>query len=263
MQPMRANGLTVNTRDVGPRDAPVLVLAHALGTDLRLWDRVLPALAVNRRVICYDLRGHGLTEVPPPPYAAADLIDDLVALIDAFGLDRVALGGLSVGGFIALGAAARLGARVTALAACDTGARIGDAETWRQRIDTVAEHGIAALADGTMARWFPEGFRRDRPGETALWRAMVTGTARDGFTGICHALRDGDLTGPAGSIAVPTLVITGSEDGSTPPTLGRATAALIPGAQYHEIAGAGHLPVIDKPGAFLGALLPFLEAQGA
>ena len=263
MHPMRANGLVFNTRDVGPRDAPVLVLSHALGTDLRLWDRVLPALAANRRVICYDLRGHGLSEVAPPPYAAADLIDDLVGLIDGFGLDRVALAGLSVGGFIALGATARLGARVTALAACDTGARIGDVETWQQRIDTVAGHGIAPLADATMARWFPESFRHDRPDETALWRAMVTGTPRDGYTGICHALRDGDLTGAAATVAVPTLVMTGSEDGSTPPTLGRATAALIPGAHYHEIAGAGHLPVIDKPGAFLGALLPFLEAHGA
>jgi len=267
MRAIAVNGITLHVRDTGPTAladtaAPPLVLSNSLGTDHRLWDRVLPGLAATRRVITYDMRGHGWSSAPAGDYTPDDIIDDLVGLVDALGLERVSLAGLSVGGFVSMGAAAALGDRVTALAACDTGAKIGTAELWDMRIREIRAKGVEAIADHIQERWFPVSFRESHRGEVLLWRHLLTRTPTDGYLGVCAALRDGDISDRLAKITAPSIVITGSQDGSTPPDLGRKTAELIPGATYHQIPGAGHLPAIDTPGAFLAALSTFLEQHG-
>lgn len=246
--------LACRTREVvlhyaldGPEDAPVIVLANSLGTDLRIWDRLVAQLAGRFRFLRYDKRGHGLSEATPAPYLMDDHIGDLIALLDALGIGAAIVGGVSVGGMIAQGLAARQPKRVRGLVLCDTAHRLGTEEMWDQRIRAVQEGGIEALADAILERWFTGAFRRDRADELAVWRQMLVRTPIDGYIGTCAAIRDTDLGPEIAKISVPTLAVCGAEDGATPPDVVREMAALIPKARFNLIEGAAHLPSIEAP----------------
>lgn len=246
--------LACRTREVvlryaldGPEDAPVMVLANSLGTDLRIWDRVVARLAGRFRFLRYDKRGHGLSEATPAPYLMDDHIGDLIGLLDALGIGAAIIGGVSVGGMIAQGLAARQPKRVRGLVLCDTAHRIGTEEMWDQRIRAIQEGGIEALSDAILERWFTKAFRRDRADELAIWRHMLVRTPIDGYIGTCAAIRDTDLGPEIGKINVPTLAVCGVEDGATPPDVVRETAARIPKARFNLIEGAAHLPSIEAP----------------
>jgi 3-oxoadipate enol-lactonase len=143
----------------GAKEKPALLFANSLGSDLRIWDGVAANLLQHFRVVRYDLRGHGLTEAPAPPYAADDLARDIVGLLDSLKIEDAVVCGVSVGGLIAQALALRYTERVRALVLCDTGARIGTAEAWQQRIDKVRADGVSSLVQMTMERWFSAGFR--------------------------------------------------------------------------------------------------------
>ncbi len=258
--------LACRTREVvlhyaleGPEDAPVMVLANSLGTDLRVWDRVVAQLAGRFRFLRYDKRGHGLSEATPAPYLMDDHIGDLIGLLDALGIGAAIVGGVSVGGMIAQGLAARQPKRVRGLVLCDTAHRIGTEEMWDQRIRSVQEGGIEALADAILERWFTRAFRRDRADELAIWRHMLVRTPIDGYTGTCAAIRDTDLGPEIAKISVPTLAVCGVEDGATPPDVVREMAALIPKARFNLIEGAAHLPSIEAPEALAKMIADFVE----
>lgn len=243
----RANGIVLHHRVLGRSEGPVLVFCNSLGSDFRIWQEVAPFLLDRFRVVVYDKRGHGLSDAPPAPYSIDDHADDLLALLDSLGIRSAALVGLSVGGMIAQRIAVREPARVSALVLCCTAAKIGTVQSWAERIATVEKHGIAAIAEGVLERWFTPAFREGRADECAGWRNMLVRTPRDGYAGTCAAIRDADLTPDAGLIAVPTLCVAGDQDGSTPPDLVRGTAELIPGATFHVINGAGHIPCVERP----------------
>ena len=259
MRPMRFQTLTLNVVDEGPRTGPTVVFANSLGTDFRIWDGVVDRLPDGWRRIRYDKRGHGLSDCPPPPYTIGDHVGDLLSILDGLAVDRAVVVGLSVGGLIALGLAGSAPDRVRGLVLADTAAKIGSSELWDQRIAAIQVGGIAAVADGVLERWFPPPFWTQRPADLALWRNMLTRSPADGYIGTAAAIRDADFTVEARAIAVPTVCIVGSEDGSTPPDVVRATADLIPGARFHVIDGSGHVPCIDQPDRFAGILVPFLE----
>lgn len=246
--------LACRTRDVvlhykieGPEDAPVMVLANSLGTDMRVWDAVVARLGGRFRFLRYDKRGHGLSETTPAPYWMDDHIGDLIGLLDALDIDQAIVCGVSVGGMIAQGLAARQPERVRGLILCDTAHRIGPEELWDQRIRAIQEGGIESLADAILERWFTADFRKHRADELALWRHMLVRTPVDGYTGTCAAIRDADLGSETAQIRVPTLVVCGVDDGATPPDLVREMAALIPKARFNLIEGAAHLPSVETP----------------
>ncbi len=246
--------LACRTREVvlhyafdGPEDAPVMVLANSLGSDLRIWDRLVARLAGRFRFLRYDKRGHGLSEATPAPYLMDDHIGDLIGLLDALGIKEAIVGGVSVGGMIAQGLALRQPKRVRGLILCDTAHRIGDEALWDQRIRAIQEGGIEALADAILERWFTAAFRKDRKDELAVWRHMLVRTPIDGYIGTCAAIRDTDLGPEIARINVPTLVVCGAEDGATPPEVVRKMAALIPKARFNLIERAAHLPSIEAP----------------
>ncbi|MEO7221682.1 MAG: 3-oxoadipate enol-lactonase [Devosia sp.] len=255
-------GVTIAYCVTGPTAASVIAFANSLGTDLRIWDDVVPVLSPNYRVLTYDMRGHGLSDVPTGPYAIDDHVGDLMGLADHLGIDDVALAGVSVGGVVVQAAASRHAARVRALVLCDTAARIGIDALWNDRIATVTEHGTAAIADSIMERWFSPAFRRDRPAECAGWRNLLVAASRDGYAATCATLRDTDLTAEVASISAPTLVVVGEHDLSTPPDLVRSTAALIAGARFEIIRGAGHIPSIEQPEKLAALIADFLKDVG-
>jgi 3-oxoadipate enol-lactonase len=242
-----------------PKGAPVVFL-HALGTDLHLWEAVLPLLPAGLRLIRVDLRGHGRSPCPAGDYYMGDLVADVAAVLDRLKARDAVVVGVSMGGMIAQGLAAERLDLVRALVLSNTAAKIATAQIWRERMENIRQGGMAAIADATLERWFPPKFR-DEPG-FAERRERLLSTPVEGYLGFCAAIAETDLYESTSRLRLPTLAIAGTEDGSTPPDLVRETAGLIPGSRFRLIRGAGHLPCVDKPQEFAAALSTFLRETG-
>ncbi|MGB3336127.1 MAG: 3-oxoadipate enol-lactonase [Devosia sp.] len=258
----RINGVLLHYRLVGPADAPVVALANSLGTDARIWDGVIERLSRRYRVLSYDKRGHGLSDTPPGDYSLDDHVDDLLGLLDHLEIDRLALAGVSVGGLIAQGLALRAPQRLVALVLCDTAPKVGDTTGWNGRIDTVRNQGLDAIAEMVMDRWFSPDFQQQRQEELAGWRNLFLRSDPVGYAATCATLRDTDLTKQIGAIALPTLVVAGEADRSTPVDLVRTCAESIAGARFEILPGVGHIPSIEQPAALAALMTNFLEEVG-
>ena len=240
----------------GPKGAPAVLFANSLGTDLRLWDRVLPLLPQGLRYIRYDKRGHGLSSLGGGA-VIDDHADDAIAVIEAVAGGPVVFVGLSIGGLIGQVVASRRPDLLRALVLSNTAAKLGTAESWQARIDAVEAGGLDSIADAVMERWFAPGFRATP--ELALWRAMMARPPAAGYIAACEALAGADQTEATRALRLPVLVIAGAEDGASPSALVKATADLIPGAAFHEIPGAGHLPCVEAPAQWAALVAPFLK----
>jgi len=244
---VRANGGVIHYRDEGPRAGPPIALINALGSDLRIWDETAGRLARDFRVIRYDKRGHGLSEAGPDRTDMADYAGDLAGLLDALGVQRATVVGLSIGGLIAQQLYRDRPDLFAGLVLSDTAAKIGDEASWDARIAAIEAGGVEAIADGVLERWFTPDFRSRRADELIGWRTMLVRTPIKGYLAACGALKRADLRPYAGAIAVPTLCLVGDQDGSTPVALVRETAARISRARFEIISGAGHIPGIEQP----------------
>lgn len=245
--------------DGDPHGAPI-VFANSLGTDLRLWDAMLPHLPKGLRIIRYDKRGHGLSSQPPAPYSMGALVRDAEALLDHLNVQDCVFVGLSIGGLIAQGLAVKRMDQIRALVLSNTAAKIGIPSIWQDRMDAVRQGGIEALADATMERWFSKEFRASP--DHLLWRNMMVRQPVDGYLGCCAAISGTDFYTPTSGLRLPTLGIAGSEDGSTPPDLVRETIELIPGSRFELMRRAGHLPCVEQPAEYAALLRNFLTDIG-
>jgi len=244
----------------GPTGAPVLVLAHSLGTTMEIWDPVLPALARDLRVVRYDLRGHGRSPVPPPPYAVADLGADLLRLLDRIGAERASVCGVSLGGMVAMWLGAQAPQRIDRLVLCCTSAHAAPPSRWAERAATVRSHGTAAVASAVLANWFTAGFAARRPDEVARFRAMLEGTPAEGYAAACGAIERLDLRDDLPAIAAPTLCLGGRDDGALPPEHMLRIAESIPGARLVVLPDAAHLAPAEQPDAVAALVLEHLGA---
>mgnify|MGYP001828996126 FL=1 len=257
MRALAANGVCLHVREDGdPMGQPVF-FANSLGTDLRLWDALIPRLHEGLRLIRYDKRGHGLSECPPAPYSMDDLVADAEGVIEALDLAPVIFVGLSIGGMIGQRLAAKRPDLVKALVLSNTAARMGEPAMWHDRMTSVQQGGVASLETAILDRWFGASFRRSE--EARLWGAMLSRTPAEGYLGCCAAIAESDLTDETATLRLPTLAIAGCHDGASPPDLVRATAALIPGVDMQVIEGAGHLPCVETPAAYGDLLNRFLK----
>lgn len=251
--------ISVHVQIEGPPGAPPLVLLHSLGTSLHVWDEQAAALSRSFRVIRPDLRGHGLTSATPGDYDMPMLAGDVAALLDALRIAKAHIGGISIGGMIAQAFAARHPERVASLILCDTAMIIPTVENWRERIATVRRQGIGAIADAVMARWVTQGFL-DSPQAQGL-RAMLLRTTVEGYAGCAAAIRDADLAQSTSKLRVPTLVLVGDQDQSTPVTSAEALRDAIPGAGLIVIESAAHIPTVEKPDEITSAIRHFLTPR--
>lgn len=252
--------LRLNATISGPEAGAPLVLIHALGTNLMLWDDLIPRLPPALRILRLDLRGHGRSDVVAPPYTMGALIRDTERLMDHFALKDAVVLGLSLGGMIAQGLAVKRLDLVRALILSNTAARIGTSAMWQTRIDQVRTHGLADYAPGAMERMFGRNWR-DTPGMPRI-RDMLTATDPDGWCGCAAAIAGTDFYTPTAGLTLPTLVIAGANDGTTPPDLVRETADLIRGSRFALIRGAGHLPLVEEPDQYAGLITNFLTSIG-
>jgi 3-oxoadipate enol-lactonase len=252
--------VAVHHDELGPADAPVVVLSNSLGSTPWMWDGQVPTLAERLRVVRYDHRGHGESPIPPAPYELADLGGDVLALLDRLGLERVHWCGLSLGGMVGMWLAINAPERIDRLVLCCTSARLGPPEMWAQRAATVRADGVEAIADAGIERWLSPAFMERNPAVTAEVRAMLVATPAEGYAACCGAIERMDLLPELGAISAPTLVIAAAEDPATPPEHGERIAANVPGARLAIVDDARHMATIERPQAMTDLIAGHLLA---
>ncbi len=254
------DGTRLATRINGPEGAPALVLAHALGADMTLWDAVMPLLPSGLRILRWDLRGHGGSDAPDAPYSMGQLVSDAEAVIDAHGLHDTVFAGISLGGMVAQGLAIKRLDLVRGLVLSNTAAKIGTPKLWNERIAAVRRDGLAMQADAVLDRWLGRDARHGAVAARA--RRVLTGTSVEGYVGACAAVSGTDFWTPTSGLRLPVLGLAGSEDRSTPADLVRETVALVPGSRFELIRRAGHLPPAETPEVWVGHVTRFLREIG-
>lgn len=248
--------LRLNAEISGPENAPAIVLLHALGTHLALWDGLLPYLT-RFRCLRIDLRGHGASDAPPPPYTMGALVHDVETVMDHFAVKNAVVVGVSLGGLIAQGLALKRQDLVYAAVLSNTAAKIGGPSLWQARIAQVSQGGLGPYTVGAMERIFGPRWQ-DAPQMPTIAQ-MLQSTPVQGWIGAAHAIAGADFYTPISALHLPTLVIAGARDGTTPPDLVRETADLIPSAEYYLMQGVGHLPMVEDTPTFAALLIAFLK----
>lgn len=260
MQTVTCQGVVLHVQVDGPEDGPFVMFANSLGTDLRVWEPLLPSLPAGLRIVRFDKRGHGLSDCPEAPYDIDTLVSDAEAVIDALGVGDIVFVGLSIGGLIGQGLAARRPELLRGLVLMDTAAKIGSPEMWQERIDGLRAGGIGSMADGILDRWFAPEMRNDAA-RLAPWRNMLTRTPLEGYIGCCSAIAGADFTASTSVLTIPVMAMAGSEDGSTTPDMVKATADLCNGA-FHVVPNTGHLPCVEAPEQAGALISDFLKEVG-
>jgi 3-oxoadipate enol-lactonase / 4-carboxymuconolactone decarboxylase len=254
-----ANKARIFYRLEGKDGLPVIVLSHSIGTDHAMWSPQVPDLTQCFQVLRYDTRGHGASDCPSGEYSVEELGRDVLGLVDALKISQFAFCGLSMGGAIGQWLALHAPERVAQLILANTSPRFGTPDHWSSRIQAVRQGGMAAISEMALGRFFsPEFFVRSSP-EVASVRSVLLGTAPEGYTGCCAALRDFDSTAELEKIKTPTLVIVGEKDASTPLAgNGEILVRNIGGAKLTRLSAA-HLSNLEAPRSFTAALIAFLR----
>jgi 3-carboxy-cis,cis-muconate cycloisomerase len=257
MTKINANGIDIHYKLEGTEGAPILVFSNSLGTNFRMWDAIMPTLLPYFQILRYDTRGHGGTTATPEPYSIELLGNDVLALLNALNIEKCAFCGLSMGGLIGQWLGIYHGERLEKLIICNTGAKIGEAEMWNERIKAVLENGTTPLWTGALGRWFSLNFQNETEKIAPLKAAFLAADAA-GYAAACAVVRDSDFRENVHEITLPTLIITGKNDAIT--TVGHAEflQSKIKNSAL-KILDAAHLSVVEQPEAFAKAVLDFLK----
>jgi 3-oxoadipate enol-lactonase len=244
---------------------PPVVLSHALGLDLQMWDELARRLATEHTVLRYDHRGHGGSAQPPGPYTMDDLVDDAARAIREWGRGPVAWIGLSMGGMVGQGLAVRHPELLRGAVLANTVARYPEAArpTWAARIAAVEQGGMAAVAEAVVERYLHADHRAAHPEVAAKLRARLLRTDPAAYVACCHAVANVDWLDRLSGVRLPTLVIAGARDVGATPEMARAIAERIAGAELRVFADASHLSVVEAGDEFHAAVSSFLAALPA
>lgn len=233
----------------GEAGAPALILSNSLAADVTMWDRQVERWARRFRVVRYDQRGHGRSSAPGGDYTMERLGRDALALMNHLSIERADWCGVSMGGMTGLWLAIHAPERLGRLVVANSAAHMGPPALWDGRIATARTHGMAALADATLERWFPADFRARESDLVSQVRRVIVGTKVDGYAGCCAAIRDMDLREEVAAIAHETLVIVGEKDPATPPVAGEWLHARIGGSRLAQL-DAAHVSNLERPEEF-------------
>lgn len=258
-----SDGVRLHYETAGREDGPPLVFSNSLGTDLSLWDGQLDdATGLGLRVIRYDQRGHGGSSAPEGDYKIERLGQDVLELLDALDLQKASYCGVSMGALTGVWLAMHHSRRLDRVAICNTAVWNPPREAWDERIAKVRKDGTAAVAEGTLERWFTPEFRADNPEAVERIRAMILATNPVGYAGCASAVRDADLRDMLGLVEAPVMVVVGSRDTAAPPERGQYIVEHVPGAQKLVLECA-HISNVEKRAEFNAAVLGFLAGGSA
>jgi 3-oxoadipate enol-lactonase len=252
------DGVRIAYRFDGPEDSPVLVLANSIATTMQMWDRQITELSKHFRVLRYDFRGHGASDVPPGSYSIDRMGRDVLEMLDALHIDRVHFLGLSFGGAVGQWLGIHAHERIDRLILANTSSYLGPAEPWDSLINTVRQaNDLSGIADMFIGNWFPANMLETESDLVSSFRKMVLSTDPQGLAGTFAAIRDLDMRRTVALIGKPTLVIAGQFDTVTLPSHSELIAATVPNAKLVMLP-AVHLSNIERQAEFLNAVFEFL-----
>jgi len=241
----------------GPVHAPVVVLSHAIGTSMEMWEPQRAALERRFRVVRYDHRGHGGSPIPKGPYSIDQLGADVIALADRLGVERFSVCGLSLGAMTALWLGAHAPDRIERIVAMAVIARPRSPEAWADRAAAVRSGGTASIAELVLTRW---GYADRRPDLARQVIAMLAATPARGYAGACGAIEHLDLEPDLPAVRAATLVLAGSVDPSAPPTEARQIAGRVQHGRWDLVADAAHLMNVEQPEAVTRLVIDHLAS---
>ena len=257
---IETNGINIHCELSGQPDAPVVVLSHSLGSSMVMWDPQLEVLEPHFRVLRYDMRGHGQSDVVKGAYTLEMLGQDVVGLLDALEIAKAHFVGLSIGGMIGQGLGLDHADRLLSLALCDTAPILPEEAKplFRERMDLALSQGMASLVEGTLARWFTPFFLEQDPPMVEKIRAQIKATPVDGFIGCGHAILELNYIDRLANIEMDTLIIVGEDDPGTPVSAAEAIHSEISNSRLEVLPSSMHLCNIEQAEAFNKALMDFL-----
>jgi 3-oxoadipate enol-lactonase / 4-carboxymuconolactone decarboxylase len=258
MPTINANGVELFYDLTGPEDAPVVVFSTSVGATIEMWNPQVRALSDSFRLLRYDTRGHGRSQVVDRPTSIEELADDLAGLLDALGIARAHLVGLSLGGMTGQALALRHPDKLESLVLLATSAYLPPAEAWTERAATVRARGMEVIADAVMSRWFTRAFKERAPGTVAETRERFVANDANGYALCCEAIRDMDLRPAIGAIRTPTLILAGADDPATPVPMMEDIRTRIPDAEMIIVPRTAHLLNIERPEIVNAHLAAFL-----
>ena len=262
MPKVTANGIAFNYQIDGPDGAPWITFSNSLATNVAMWDDQAALLAGDWRVLRYDQRGHGATDVTAPPYSFDLLASDVIALWDALGIKRSVFCGLSMGGTTGVGLAIDHPERLSAFAGCDLryDSDAAFVKAWDERIAKAREGGMGGMAMPTATRWFTDAFAADAANKPVIDKicGMIRTTPLDGFIGCSNALQNIAYGERLDRITVPTLFISGEHDPAANPSYMGPMTEAVAGSSLIVIPDAGHISNMENPAAFNDGLTGFL-----
>jgi pimeloyl-ACP methyl ester carboxylesterase len=242
---------------------PPLILIHGIGASRHSWDGLISHLRPEFRCISYDLRGHGLSPRPAPPYTLDDLVDDLEALRRELHIDRAHFAGHSLGGMIGPAYARRYPDRVLSLGLYSTAAfrTADDSAKVRGVVAAMRSKGIAPVLETLRDRWFTPGFAARRPEVIERRLRQVIDTDPDVFLSVFDIYADTEMAPWLHEVAAPSLVLTGEQDGGCNPRLNREIAAALPAAELVILPELRHAILLEAPETVAPPVLEFLRRQ--
>jgi 3-oxoadipate enol-lactonase len=262
MKSVRIQDTEIAYRVDGTQDParPWIVMAHALGSDHRMWDAQVAFLAPRYRILRYDLRGHGASALAPGETTLERLADELKLLLDELYIAQVHFVGLSLGGMIGQQFALRHQVRLRSLTLADTASRAApDAPAQIEaRIQQARRAGMGGLVPATMERWFTAGFRARHPEVVAVVGQVLRDTPVDGYAACARVVARIALTSRLAVIRCPTLILVGDQDRGTPPAEAELIAQAIHGSRLVTLRDAAHLSNLEQAEAFNASLERFL-----
>lgn len=262
MASVKANGISVRYRFDGPEGGPVVTMSHSLSANIDMWEPQVAALTdAGYRVLRYDTRGHGGTDVPEGPYSLDTLAQDAAALLQALGIAKTHFVGLSMGGMIGQTLALARPDLLRTLTLCDTASGYPPEAVamWQDRIAGAEKNGLEPGVETTMDRWFSPGFVAGNKAVCDKVRAMIRATPVKGYIGCCHAISKLAATPNLPKIKTPTLIIVGEDDPGTPVAMSRTIQQGIAGSELVILPVARHLSNMETVKEFNAALLAFLR----
>ena len=242
-------------------DGPAIVLLHCLGVDHHLWDRTVAALSGDHCMIRYDFAGHHESPVPDFAYTIEDLSAQLHRVLDAEGIDKATVVGISLGGLVVQHFAATHPERTDRLVLCDTTPRYTDAarKGWAERAAVARTKGAAALLDTLLLVWFTPGFVAQSPPAVNYVRDCFAKVSGEGYAKACEALAAADLRDLLARIKARTMVVCGSEDVPDFLDAARLLEREIAGARLVWLSPARHASPLEQPKQFVAQLTEFLR----
>ncbi len=259
---IKANGIRMNYELSGTEGGPVVVLSHSLSSSLRMWNPQMDVLRKHFKVLRYDTRGHGRSDVSSGSYTLELLAEDVIGLLDTLSADRVHFVGLSMGGMIGQCLALNHPHRLESLTLCDTASVIpAEAQPlWQERIDKARQKGMEALLEETMERWFTPAFLRQNPPMVQIIRQEILGTSVQGYVACAEAIRRLYYLERISQIKIPTLIMVGEDDPGTPVSASQAMHERITHSNLVILPSARHLSNVEQAETFNTKLLEFLES---